>query len=423
MDPIPLSSFPFDPSAWNYANGLAGLARIDPTFPALLASSGGKAVGLTLCDRIATQDSLFHVPTWRRAIIPATEDGSIPISDLLLDVGFFLRSSEEGEDWLSEESGKFDTFRHRPGETLILCPPTRATRFLSQAEAVGVGCVIDIGWSPLAEAIVVRITTGRVLAPEEVHGTYPRASFLTDGRIATSATDDSDGLCGVWDARTGECIAWHPGDSLTAQRLERIPFQNIATRLYRATARAGITFGAQIEAVMHPTFDRVELVQLRPSPGAIRRRRDRITPYLEGRVFATTGSTSGACDVTAPVVFVDGQLDEHPPELLAGKIVAWGTLGHGNPLTPERHVNILEFLKQSGAGGFVAWRSLEMNTQHSLATPTVPTVAAALERLRTCVPSMRLTNLPLADIMLDGFPTPRARMVSDGLMGYLCLAR
>jgi hypothetical protein len=426
---------PFDPNAWNYHQSPAEIVH---TFPPalrkalggkrkmikLIQQGGGKALGLRVCERVASFDTRLRVPSWimfSRAeqrdylfhgTFPSTCEGIFRSGDPVI-----LRSSHTEEDWMSGDAGTYlslkstafgwrDILERLYGKDLPI---------VIQHLTPGIGITVDIGWSVLLRRVVVRIACGR-------------ACRTPEGITYTSATFDRDGEIQARDPQTGELILPVFKGLKLIPVLTDFPFDDLARTLYQAVHRTGIRFGVQMELMIHP--DRPQewnLVQIRPSPQILRGKLP-IRPAMLQAPEAQTPVVNMVCIAQGRPVILTKRQDplwqwsfrrlwydnENLPdqELTArarGAVVLWR-------INVDADVGIKQVEDVSGLGavGHLSRARLMINTTHS----------TFRDRERCQNPAVGILEIRTDDFdricgLCCTLTHPRITMISDGLVGQV----
>ncbi|NQV90220.1 hypothetical protein HQ487_02325 [Candidatus Uhrbacteria bacterium] len=226
---------------------------------------GGKALGLSICDRLARGSNHLCVPSW--ISLPSTTPWHNPTPKFtdwiqVEESRIKVRSSTFWEDWLSGNSGE------QHSRTIL-----HTSRVMNHAREIsngrhpvvlqkfidGIGIVVDIAFSQILKRPIIRISTGR----EELR---------TDGiRTFTSATRDHEGRHEVIDPISGTFLLDHCAGELFTGSCLTFPLLRLAQELWEHVNALGISFGVQLELIIHPDTPEVwHLVQIRPSPNHVR---------------------------------------------------------------------------------------------------------------------------------------------------------
>jgi hypothetical protein len=442
----------FDPDGWPYDHValmrlISKLTTQTPQIPRPSAERmhdmaflcGGKAFGLSMCDLIAPHARALTVPAWvplssLQQAYMATGLGSIDLPRAFRSGRLIVRSSDIEEDWLSEESGMNESrscdvtdLRERIAQS-----SRRGQPVVVQERVEGIGIVVDIAWSALLGNAVVRVKTGR-------------DARTPDGRpFYTSATADKEGVVGLFAADTNErLLPLHHGKLLGDKALA-LPLQRIARTLVRVISRVGIDFGVQLELIVHPEHpDRWHLVQVRPSPDAVRGYRRGPSPTTT--IVTTTPVVSHAFNVTAEVVHLrhedaavamavassvpgsragwsrEGFLarlrsrERAAIERLVGKMVLW-------EYAPSDYytLEVLSVLTQLGVVGHISNGILLINTTHGSINPSNPDRERTWNRVNATSAVLGI-NPEAFEILrkLSHHARATIRMISDGLVGQI----
>lgn len=309
-----------------------------------------------------------------------------------------LRSSQPSEDWLDGRAGVHESVTRYWKHVWVTLQEriSRGEWFIVQPYVFGIGFVVDVGFSELLGEPVVRIAHGNAY----LEGDHKIQTF-------TSATWDHESRVGIY-RTSGEAIVPLPWT-----------FGSIAGRLVRQLVRMleklGINFGVQLELVIHP--DRPEewnLVQLRPSPAAVRGPRNGIVTH--GELAYTTGKVSGAGDVEGDALC----LERGPRSRVdfSGKIIVWD-----RPQTPRAGVgqDVIN-ATECGALGHIAERSLMGNSAHGsyggLGSYELEHYQKVRERSLLMAPCLPMHRAEFVHAVKSG-RVKRLRLVSDGLVGQV----
>jgi len=372
---------PFDPNGWRYGDREDVLRQVEERFskdPVLcteleeaLIIGGGKAFGLRLCALVARSDQRLCVPPWRFVDAVSQMDlarEDLPIAEVLgelaRDRDVIVRSSEPDEDWGNPASGTAQSTVSASTPLALAMAFGRASRDASsvvvQRIAPGIGVVVDVVWSELLRRPIVRTKTGRMMRD-------------TEGRIHyTSGTWDVEGLSRIWDPDSGEpLLPTHAGTQLTGDA-DRIPTGEIAYALARGLRACDIAFGVQFEVVVHPDEPDVwNLVQMRPSPGAVR---SAMPAAPDTTILAVSPGTSHACDVRAPMIpvtprdaldamhFASGVEKPELVERMTGRILLWENI----PTSEDYWIAAVSALSSAGVIGHITRGVMLINTTHGM---------------------------------------------------------
>lgn len=409
---------PFDPHGWDYNFGFELIKQYFPAQSHLLRF-GGKAVSLAACDRLRHVKRVFRVPRWW----PVMERITVKKPTI-----FRSSAASPAEDWCSGKAGEHRSYVLQPGETFD--PRDHAIPYIRQAFKPGIGIVIDIAWSELEQTVIGRVATGRLLPAEEQ--TEPLIGLVQGPKATvfypTSGTDDSQGHALAWNLVTGELIHEHLGRHERREIKVLGPQLKILTlEMLHGAARMGIDFGIQLELRVNP-FDPSYrwLVQMRPSPDAVR---GHVT-NVQGTIFGRTSTVSGAFDIEGELYvpkfkgfsFASECLRDDwfiaNSRIVRGKILyvpGMIELPHGTP--PAAWIRRL---RQLQCKGIVARDSICANSAHNTFEPSGAEMLRELELLRQQTGTMRVdadTGQVLRNLgTVEGAPI---RMVSDGLIGHL----
>ncbi len=355
-----------------------------------LELGGGKALGLRLCERLAMVDHRIHVPTWH---IPNLRPDDFA-RWLSVNKYVIVRSSEPDEDWLNSASGA-KTSVVQSSDRLIADSSLYTRNVVVQQCMVGVGFVVDIGYSELLEQPVVRIA----------HGNTSREG---GGARYTSATWDHECHVGVYSLQ-GEAMVplRHPVFGAIAPEMVRLLVQGVQ--------QLGITFGVQLELIIHPDMvnDRWYLVQIRPSPAAVQWD---FTPLdVTGRLLETTGKISGCGNAEGDTLTLDEMYRGKEEDRITGKIVIWDCKMSRVPYD-------ICYAAGAGAIGQVCNGTMLCNSGHGTFSPAGP---HSMEMYQQATASGLLIATAYqyhpkdwrADVCRGTIK--RIRIVSDGLVGQI----
>lgn len=256
-----------------------------------LWTKGGKAFGLRVCERLATGSPRLRVPPWL-ALTPDTI-----LSEVVPMEGWRLlheaqqvkvRSSARTEDWLSGSSGEQQSRTIQDSER-VYAHAREISRsrdpVVVQKYVEGIGLVVDIAHSPILGLPIVRISTGR------------EQRLPSGKRMFTSATSDHEGRHEVIDPVTGTFLTGRVTGTLFEGSCLRLDLGALAQELWTRLVALGITFGVQLELIVHPDAPDVWwLVQVRPSPNQVRHNGVMLSP-LPG-TLVTTPAISGSFSVS-----------------------------------------------------------------------------------------------------------------------------
>ncbi|MBI4256695.1 hypothetical protein HY626_01405 [Candidatus Uhrbacteria bacterium] len=302
----------FDLNGWRYGESsiqdLAAKVRRHVPGATLPTHLGGKAFGLSLAQVLC--GDVFTIPEWNAA----TRDHPLPedLQDKHLQ-GAFVRSNAPDEDWGDPRAGvhesKYGSFAYG-FQKVVDQLMADCDGVVVQAHAYGVGVVIDLGWSELLQRNILRVAIG--------------GPSMEGGRkVYTSPTWDNEAAVGIFDAHTGEAIVDLQPHSFDLRRVIDKMVKEVVPRLIEW----GIDFGLQFEflAELNDMRDRMvarlgdryrprdELVQIRPSPGALQGTVE--LPTSMGTLLVTTGKVNQRGSVTAELFLVGGPNVRDPLEL------------------------------------------------------------------------------------------------------------
>ncbi len=405
----------FDVEGWKYPATRLDIerfaAQLNPkAYATMLLETlnigGGKAFGLNIADRIALKNpSLFNVPEW--LIIPFGEDGSVLERFLkMLTVNFvnqqrfMVRSSALHEDWMSPLSGEHESkIAFGQPELLRFTREVIATSGAAvvQDYVVGVGIVVDIGYSKLLKKTVVRVASGR---PTNVGGRT----------VYTSATWDNEAQVSVYDTNGEMLVPFHEMgmDDVRAKLPE------LVRELVKAVKDIGIDFGVQLELIINPNMikhgAKWNIVQIRPSPGTLRGAGG-VLLQSKGKLICTTGKVSKASVAEANLV-------KDPAENFSSQkpwIALWV-----NDLSKYNCLFQIDNANAHGACGHLSDFTLITNSAHgtSLNLPREDLEIVLQGSLMMIIPRKAFF---LLRSKLRKEDSVRVCMLSDGLIGQLYL--
>lgn len=433
---------PFDLNAWEYHLPMqhvieqlpeAFRARRDPgQLFTTLRRGGGKSLGLTLCAEIARHCPNLSVPLWgyltraeQQRILFFGDHPDI-LSCFADDRMIMMRSSDLQEDWISSDAGTFLSVKRRRDDLYDILPQFYGKQLpvVIQEHVEGVGIVVDIGHSLLLDRLVMRIACGRRFRK---HESAP-IQF-------SSATYDKDGRFLTFDPMTGERILPDQEGHVLLPTLENVDFSRLARELFQSVSAAGITFGCQLELIIHPDHpDTWHLVQVRPSPQMLRTLIQTIKPPESGRLVATSPVVNMSYRFKAPIVVLSSRedplwkwtfkvgfngssecffLDETERRRPKNHIVVWKT-------NPQENLGLLqvEQFTALGALGHVSVMRLLVNTVHT-AAKNAEKVLFEQSRFSRLIGTLSLDQqalYELDDLLVEG---AQICMISDGLIGQL----
>lgn len=331
MEKLMKSEKSFELDAWTYENPgqldqliESMMGHTDPAErareKAALIEHGGKAIGLQYCMALAKlMPNRLEVPTsvaltpheireiteaqdptllLRESTHLAMEPGSRAHSTRAIqstyDSGYslFARSSALDEDWLSGDAGvhtskTFSSTRTDPLHDFAECN----IPVVVMPHIYGVGLVVDVGYSELFERVVVRVAVGRA-----THKTL------------TSPTWDTESKVMVFDA-TGACLVPHhelmnsEQDDYTFLRRNGLidgAFQRELVKALRQV-QGHSTFGVQLELIGQRKTSALALVQVRPTPSALRGASATVKSS-EGSLQLTTARVSKPFDISSQML-------------------------------------------------------------------------------------------------------------------------
>lgn len=425
----------FDPNAWNYGLSLPQIVQAIP--PSLrkalggkrkilqhLQQGGGKALGLSICELVAKEDPRLRVPPWM--MLSRTEQkellffGTFPARHEELFVPgdpVILRSSHIEEDWMNGDAGTYLSLKSTAfaWRDILERLYGKDIPIVIQKFEPGVGIIVDIGWSQLMRRTVVRIAIGRQCQTEE-------------GIRYTSATFDRDGEIQVRDPETGLLLLpLYKGIELLPT-LADFPFHDFACTLYRAVQNTGITFGVQLELVIHPDHPQNwRLVQIRPSPHVVRGTLE--LPETKSIPMAWTPVVNMVCVAKGKPVLLMQQADPLwkwsfrrawagqemspiDPDLLTrvrGSIILWKA-----DVQPDVGIKQVEVMSELGALGHISRSRLMINTTHSTFRDR-----DRFENPAVGILEIRTDSFDQICSLCQVMENPRITIVSDGLVGHV----
>lgn len=289
----------FDPNGWLYTHTspLRLVGRLPGThfdrasrteFVEALRHGGGKAFGLSLCQKLAEKDVRLRVPPWIWLRPSQQRDPAVlhSIGERLCiseDELVILRSSDFTEDWMLTESGEHESKRTslKRAPELISHMSLRNMPHVVQAFKPGIGIVVDIAYSQLLQAPVIRVATGREF------------NLIESAQRFSSATNDHEGVIALYSI-LGKPILTPQHGLLYNKSVLSLPLQEVAQTLAALLIRSGIRFGVQVELVVHPEKpDEWWLVQIRPTPGRVRPIKT-LGPLPKGDLIVSSAAVSGS---------------------------------------------------------------------------------------------------------------------------------
>ncbi len=390
----------------------------------LPTNQGGKVFGLSIADPLAKD--AFRVPRW----MPFTAQTDPCGSWIWTNSSWMVRSNAADEDWVDPGAGAHTSVARGPAyvaeaarELLGACGGV-----VLQGCSVGVGLVVDLGWSELLQRNVLRVAIG-----------LPSRSG--SGLSYTSPTWDNEALVGLFDAHTGEAIVDLDIHYFDVQAVVRPFVDVIVPRLIEW----GIDFGLQFELIGSLTKGTADLVQVRPSPGSIQGQV--VQAPSDETPLVTTGMVNMPGEVLAEVYMVlDGrgrnqedplevaimtaqaadreQMDEYwdpLKEALGGKIVFWppGTLQkYGGSMKQAAGAWWL------GAVAQISERAILTNSAHGMSSDSYlksESSRAAFEEAKAGGPLLGIGR-ELSRLLrreCRGETPPVLHIVSDGLVGQV----
>ncbi len=292
----------FDTSKWVY--GRVGSAQtllqlpeeLKATLPdneilSTVSRSGGKALGLKICEMIASGSKHLTVPSWMGLSIQdqIAQGNSESTSWLASQCGqVHVRSSARSEDWIDGASGRHTSIQCLPEQVFQTAVTVSRWRspIVLQESVPGIGIVVGIAHSHLLDQTVIRVATGREITTEQ------------GGRTFTSATWDYEGRHELYEPITGRQIAETRTGILFEGGCMNLPLWEIANELWYRVKDLDIDFGVQLELVVHPDTPWIwNLVQIRPSPNGVRV--GTVEVETLANPMATTGIVSSAFNTKA----------------------------------------------------------------------------------------------------------------------------
>ncbi|MBI4272578.1 hypothetical protein HY621_01880, partial [Candidatus Uhrbacteria bacterium] len=341
---------PFAMDSWSYGRrdinklvrDLSGGKRdVAQELKNVLAKGGGKAFGLKVCEKVAGNFGYYpyklSVPPWE-----IVEDiYAFQQSDR--DYSRVVRSSSPLEDWIDSRSGVLRSFNflnsHFDWTGFKYLQEARElpeVPYVAQEGVKGWGIVADIAYSPLFKKVVTKIAYGNTRSQDELRGLGGHGSF-------TSATTDTEASVGIWEAETGLPLVPTVNFGHESAHPDKLRYRNtFVAPLFDAIKKAGITFGVQLELVMHP--DRpmdVSIVQIRPTPKKMYRALNLVHPEQKRRGLSETVFRSpivnAVFDFTGPVQFFG--FDGVDKNFEAGNFFS---RGGGRPRTGEGNIGIYD---------------------------------------------------------------------------------
>lgn len=292
---------PFSANAWQY--DAHNPSRVLSQLPAellqnttikslalMLHDHGGKALGLRICERLIEGSAHLRVPHWT-ALTASSLFGAMPVRGQWVNTGtgqIKIRSSARLEDWLSGKAGEQQSRTVENRDRVLLHAREVSGRqhaVVLQKFVEGIGLVADIAHSQILGRTIIRVSTGR------------EQRFTNGARLFTSATNDHEGRHEVIDPVAGTFLTKRVTGTLFERSCLRLDLIALAKELWTRVLALGITFGVQLELIIHPDFPDVWwLVQIRPSPDQVRDKNLTFTP-LPG-ALVTTPAISGSFAAT-----------------------------------------------------------------------------------------------------------------------------
>jgi hypothetical protein len=266
---------PFDTSKWLY--GRVGSAQTllqlpeavkrflpDRMILSTVSESGGKALGLKICELMVRRSENLVVPQWiGLSIIDQVDRRNRVVAEWLgrQNGQVHVRSSARSEDWIDGAAGRHTSIQSSPDnvfQTSVTVSRWRAP-VVAQEHVVGIGIVVDIAHSHILNQTVIRVATGREVIS------------LDGTRTFTSATWDHEGRHELFDPNTGQRLMVSRTGKLFIGSCQNLPLWDMVNELWQRVRDLDIDFGVQLELVIHPDTPRVwNLVQIRPSPNSVR---------------------------------------------------------------------------------------------------------------------------------------------------------
>lgn len=275
---------------WTY-EASAAVTNLRKLFPDGVPQGGGKAIGLSLCERIAacwkSAELQVEVPQWTR----------LPKADFEKDtekrdrglVGHIIRSSAADEDWISGDSGCHASFPI-PDFSSLLCiseQPREADAYVKQELRHGYGLVINVAHSHIEGTILIKICSGleRYIAEDKDRPYY------------TSATSDSESSVKVFSLEKRNVCSYSCNyrDSAFTGTSDQY-WHSVGLGLFQALHSVGIDFPVELECIVPPNDPRkISLVQIRPIPAGKLTRID-TQPHKHSKIFFDSGVFNRPCD-------------------------------------------------------------------------------------------------------------------------------
>ena len=440
---------PFAMDSWGYGKrdlnrlirDLSGGKRaVAEELKNVLTKGGGKAFGLKVCEKVADNFGYFpyklKVPSWE-----IIEDiYAFKQSDR--DHSRVVRSSSPLEDWIDPRSGVLRSFNFLNSfsdwtgfKHLQEARELPEASYVVQEGAEGWGIVADIAYSPLFKKVVAKIAFGNTRIPDELRGFGGRGSF-------TSATTDTESSVGIWEAETGLPLVPTVNFGHESAHPDKLKYRNtFVAPLFDAIKKAGISFGVQLELVVHP--DRpmnVSIVQIRPTPEKMPRVLNLTHPEQKRRALSETVFRSpivnAAFDFTGPVQFFG--FDGVDKNFEAGNFFS---RGGSRPRTGEGNIGIYD--KRGGQvgikyynaadiyyGGYLNGSEIQItqngirpNTWHGseYMSGEVRKLYDHVDKKCGMVFLRREEIEELKEILQKAHPSAQLRVVSDGLVAEIAV--
>ncbi|TAL50652.1 hypothetical protein EPN81_02210 [Patescibacteria group bacterium] len=423
----------YQPEAWvynpfNVERVLSQLPRelFDPPSCMALGETlrlhGGKTLGLRVCERVAESSPHLHIPPW--TTLPAgfhlSTDSIEKFQDWIKGRNgpFKVRSSSRTEDWLSGVSGAlqsrtvYDPQRvlNHAQEVSQLRDPVVVQKFVD-----GIGLVVDIAYSQIMRQPIVRISTGREL------------KLSSGNRFFSSSTWDHEGRHEVLDPLNGEPLLERCTGELFDGSCLGFPLSDLACELWQRIQDLGITFGVQLELVIHPdTPQEWSLVQIRPSPNRVRA--DGLTFSRTDSAIVTTPAVSRSFCLQAEakttteddikwlflaaIGGVDEAISRFNRTYAAPQILVWS-----EPMQADFNIHLLDIAFRTGARIQVTEGVITISTSHATIRNIAPSDQASLMSIAGIIAVPKKVHMNLLKLLHQ---EPRTLLAqSDGLVGQL----
>ncbi|NQV89190.1 MAG: hypothetical protein HQ488_02620 [Parcubacteria group bacterium] len=384
-----------------------------------VSRSGGKALGLKICEMIASGAKHLTIPSWMGLSIQdqIAQGNSESTSWLASQCGqVHVRSSARSEDWIDGAAGRHTSVRSSPEDVFQNAQVVSRWRspVVIQEHIPGIGIVVDIAHSHVLDQPVIRVATGREVVTE------------TGVRTFTSATWDYEGRHELYEPNTGRQIAETRTGNLFVGACMNLPLWEIAKELWYRVKDLGIDFGVQLELIVHPDTPWIwNLVQIRPSPNRVRVGAVEIETLANP--LTTTGIVSSAFNTKAmarlltsddesflAIFGVDADLAK--PE---GRFDGTPTVVWENDPSSDFGLFQMRGAFSSGIALQVTRRVLMINTTHTRVYNREPTEKAALLRDNGVIAVPDDVHAQLVTALRGG---PRMiHAVSDGIVGQISL--